>query len=184
MRNSTEKDKMETQMSHFYVKKPSTPHIMDSQVDLTQEEYERRLFVEEQLTSLGISTSVFDANKDGHEDKDILEAIIIANRGEEIPEDLKVRIQRKHLLEQRGVAYPVIFTETDTNILIEVPDLGILTEANDEAKKKGGMAEAILMARDAIGITCIEAEDNGEKPKEATPISQIDASKGTFEFLK
>ena len=27
------------------------------------------------------------------------------------------------------VTYPVIFTDVDTNILIEVPDLGILTEA-------------------------------------------------------
>ena len=27
------------------------------------------------------------------------------------------------------VAYPVIFTDMDTNILIEVPDLGILTDA-------------------------------------------------------
>ena len=33
--------------------------------------------------------------------------------------------------------YPVIFTDVDTNILIEVPDLGILTEANEEGKKKG-----------------------------------------------
>ena len=99
MSYSIEKDKMESNMSPFGVKKPSTPHIMDSQVELTEEEYKRRLFVEEQLTALGISTSVFDANKDGHEDKDILEAIIIANRGEEIPEDLKIRIQRKHLLE-------------------------------------------------------------------------------------
>ena len=30
------------------------------------------------------------------------------------------------------VAYPVIFTDMDTNILIEVPDLGILTEAKKE----------------------------------------------------
>ena len=32
--------------------------------------------------------------------------------------------------------YPVIFTEVDTNILIEIPDLGILTEANEEGKDK------------------------------------------------
>ena len=30
------------------------------------------------------------------------------------------------------VAYPTIFTETDTNILIEIPDLGIFTESNSE----------------------------------------------------
>ena len=60
------------------------------------------------------------------------------------------------------VAYPVIFTDMDTNILIEVPDLGILTEANEEGKTKGTIADAIMMARDAIGISCIEAEDRGD----------------------
>ena len=78
------------------------------------------------------------------------------------------------------VTYPVIFTEVDTNILIEVPDLGILTQANDEKKKKASMAEAIMMARDAIGISCIEAEDNDVKFNEASLLSQIDISKGTF----
>ena len=53
------------------------------------------------------------------------------------------------------VAYPTIFTDVGNNILIEVPDLGILTEANEEGKRKGTMAEAIMMARDAIGIKCI-----------------------------
>ena len=46
-------------------------------------------------------------------------------------------------------AYPVIFTDVDTNILVEVPDLGILTEANEEGKAKGTIADAIEMARDA-----------------------------------
>ena len=35
------------------------------------------------------------------------------------------------------VTYPVIFTDIKTNILIEVPDLNILTEANEEGKEKG-----------------------------------------------
>ena len=42
------------------------------------------------------------------------------------------------------VTYPVIFTDVDTNILIEVPDLGILTEANEEGKPKGTMADAMM----------------------------------------
>ena len=78
------------------------------------------------------------------------------------------------------VAYPVIFTEVETNILIEVPDLGIITEANEEGKKKGSMADAIMMARDAIGISCIEAEDEGREIVEASAFSQIDVSKGIF----
>ena len=78
------------------------------------------------------------------------------------------------------VAYPVIFTDVDTNILIEVPDLGIITEANEEGKAKGTMADAIMMARDAIGINCIEAEDNGKKIIKPSEIYDIDVSKGTF----
>lgn len=96
MRNLVGQNDNELKQSVFAVKKPSSPHVMDSQVELTEEEYKRRIYVEEQLSALGISTSIFDANKDGHEDKDVLEAIIIANRGEEIPEDLKIRIKNKN----------------------------------------------------------------------------------------
>ena len=78
------------------------------------------------------------------------------------------------------VAYPVIFTECETNILIEVPDLDILTEANEEGRSKGTMADAIMMARDAIGIKCILAEDEGRKVKDASQISDIDVTKGAF----
>ena len=77
------------------------------------------------------------------------------------------------------VAYPVIFTDVDTNILIEVPDLEILTEANEEGKPKGTLADAIMMARDAIGIACIE-EDKGEDIKEPSPLENIDISQSTF----
>ena len=78
------------------------------------------------------------------------------------------------------VTYPVIFTYVDTNILIEVPDLGILTEANEEGKPKGTMADAMMMARDAIGLSCITAEDEGKKVKQPSVMSEIDISKGTF----
>ena len=78
------------------------------------------------------------------------------------------------------VTYPVIFTDFDTIILIEVPDLGILTESNEEGKPKGSMADAITMARDAIGISCIEAEDNGKVVLHPSKMTDIDVSKGTF----
>lgn len=78
------------------------------------------------------------------------------------------------------VTYPVIFTEVDTNILIEVPDLEILTEANEEGKNKGTMADAIMMARDAIGLACINAEDEKRSMVEPTKLSDVDISKGTF----
>ena len=52
--------------------------------------------------------------------------------------------------------YPVIFTEVENAILVEVPDLEILTEGKD-------MQDAIEMARDAIGLMGIDMEDEGEK---------------------
>lgn len=64
--------------------------------------------------------------------------------------------------------------------MIEVPDLGILTEANEEGKKKGTIADAIMMARDAIGLTCISAEDAGEEIAAASKLGDVDVSKGTF----
>lgn len=78
------------------------------------------------------------------------------------------------------VTYPVIFTEVDTNILIEVPDLGILTEANSEDEPKGSITDAIMMARDAIGLSCIEREDSSEEIVEPSSLSEIDIAKGTF----
>lgn len=77
-------------------------------------------------------------------------------------------------------AYPVIFTEVDTNILIEVPDLGILTEANEEGRLKGTMADAIMMARDAIGLACIQAQDSGKEIPAASHIEDINIAKGNF----
>lgn len=78
------------------------------------------------------------------------------------------------------VTYPVIFTDVDTNILIEVPDLGILTETNEDGKQKGSMADAITVARDAIGISCIEAEDEEKEVAKPSEMADIDVSKGTF----
>ena len=78
------------------------------------------------------------------------------------------------------VTYPVIFTEVDTNILIEVPDLQIFTEANDEAEPKGTMADAIMMARDTIGLACMAMEDEGTTIPEAGKLQEVDAAKGVF----
>ena len=78
------------------------------------------------------------------------------------------------------VTYPVIFTDIKTNILIEVPDLNILTEANVEGKEKASFADAIMMARDAIGLSCISAEDRGEPVAKASALNDIDLKKGTF----
>lgn len=69
--------------------------------------------------------------------------------------------------------YPVIFTQAENVILVEVPDLEILTEGKD-------MSDAIEMVRDAIGVTGISMEDHGESIPEASEISNINPKKGTF----
>ena len=72
----------------------------------------------------------------------------------------------------KGV-YPVIFTESKGVILVEVPDFSILTEGKD-------LANAIEMARDAIGLKGISCEDNNISIPEPTKASIIDIEKGTF----
>lgn len=72
--------------------------------------------------------------------------------------------------------YPVIFTALDDEkdtVLIEVPDLGIMTEGY-------GMADAVSMARDAIGLKGIYYEDEGRELPEASKIQDIDVNAGTF----
>ncbi len=72
--------------------------------------------------------------------------------------------------------YPVIFTpvhdEKDT-ILIEVPDMKILTEGY-------GAADAVCMARDAIGLKGICCEDEGREIPPPSEIGAVDLSEGTF----
>lgn len=70
-------------------------------------------------------------------------------------------------------AYPVIFTQTKENVLVEVPDLDILTEGID-------MVDAIDMARDAIGIHGIALEDRGLEIPSRSDLEKIDVKKGTF----
>ena len=62
--------------------------------------------------------------------------------------------------------YPVILTPADNIILVEVPDMEILTEGKD-------YQDAIEMARDAIGLKGITLPD-------ASDISVINPEKGTF----
>lgn len=78
------------------------------------------------------------------------------------------------------VVYPVIFTDVEDNILIEVPDLEICTEANDARKKKGTLADAVAMARDAIGLCCVFREDEKWEIPNPTNIEEVDIRKGVF----
>ena len=69
--------------------------------------------------------------------------------------------------------YPVFFTKTNDNVLVEVPDLDILTEGKD-------MNDAIDMARDAIELTCVTMEDNKEEIPNPSDISELNVDNGTF----
>ena len=69
--------------------------------------------------------------------------------------------------------YPVFFTRTEDKILVEVPDLDILTEGTD-------MNQAIDMARDAIELKCVSMEDAKEEIPLPSDISFLDVAKGTF----
>lgn len=69
--------------------------------------------------------------------------------------------------------YPVIFTQTDNAVLVEVPDLEILTEGKN-------IQDAIEMARDAIGLTGISMQDHGESIPEARDSKDINIKSGTF----
>ncbi len=69
--------------------------------------------------------------------------------------------------------YPVFFTITKECVLVEVPDLDILTEGKD-------LNDAIDMARDAIELKCVSMEDAKETIPNPSEISSLDIRKGTF----
>lgn len=69
--------------------------------------------------------------------------------------------------------YPVLFTQTEDCVLVEVPDLEILTQGKN-------LADAIEMARDAIGLMLITMQAHNQEIPDSTPEIQIDILQGTF----
>lgn len=70
--------------------------------------------------------------------------------------------------------YPVILTLTEEGtILVEVPDLGIITEGED-------FEDAISMAEDAIELTGVDMQDNNEEIPEPSALDEIDPTKSEF----
>lgn len=69
--------------------------------------------------------------------------------------------------------YPVILTQTEDCILIEVPDLEILTQGKD-------LSDAIEMARDAIGLTIITMQDHMQEIPEPSFKANINMEESTF----
>lgn len=64
------------------------------------------------------------------------------------------------------VIYPVVFTKLDDGYMVYVPDMEINTQGDD-------LAEAIDMARDAIGIMCIDMQDDKKPLPAASDISSV-----------
>lgn len=69
--------------------------------------------------------------------------------------------------------YPVFLTKTEDVVLVEVPDLEILTEGKD-------MNDAIDMARDAIELKCVSMEDAKLDIPVPSDISSLNVNNCTF----
>ena len=63
-------------------------------------------------------------------------------------------------------AYPVILSQGEKYVIAYVPDFDINTQGKD-------VADAIEMARDAIGVVGIDMEDDGESLPEPTTFSTV-----------
>lgn len=72
--------------------------------------------------------------------------------------------------------YPVIFTPDGEWFVVDVPDLGISTQGE-------GLADAIDMARDAINLTGVTLQDNGEPVPEPSSISSVTVGEGQIVSL-
>ncbi|MBQ7765349.1 MAG: type II toxin-antitoxin system HicB family antitoxin [Lachnospiraceae bacterium] len=69
--------------------------------------------------------------------------------------------------------YPVYFTKAKDIILVEVPDLEILTEGKD-------MNDAFKMARDAMELKCVSLEDAKQEIPAPSKMKDLDVLKGIF----
>lgn len=72
--------------------------------------------------------------------------------------------------------YPIVLTQVTTGFVVYVPDLSINTEGAD-------LADAIAMARDAIGIWGITEQDTGRAIPDASPLDSITHEDGEIVTL-
>ena len=69
--------------------------------------------------------------------------------------------------------YPVILTQIEDCVLVEVPDLEILTQGKN-------LADAMDMARDAIGLTIVTMQDKEQYVPEPSIEANINVKESTF----
>ena len=70
-------------------------------------------------------------------------------------------------------AYPVVFTKLEDGYAVYVPDFDIDTQGDD-------VAEAIEMARDAIGIMGIDMEDDNKPLPAPSRLETVTCEEGEF----
>ena len=68
-------------------------------------------------------------------------------------------------------AYPIIMTQGSTKIVVYVPDFQINTQGED-------YADAMEMARDAIGLMGIDMEDDGEQLPVPSSMAEVRTEAG------
>ena len=56
---------------------------------------------------------------------------------------------------ERRMAYPIVISKENDGYYVDIPDFGIATQGED-------IADAMSMARDAIGLMGIDMEDDGD----------------------
>ena len=59
-------------------------------------------------------------------------------------------------MEDRRIAYPIVISKEEDGYFVEIPDFDIATQGKD-------IADAMAMARDAIGLMGIDMEDDGKQ---------------------
>ena len=69
-------------------------------------------------------------------------------------------------MKRSAYAYPIVMTQGKEHIVVYVPDFCINTQGAD-------MAEAMEMARDAIGLMGIDMQDDGEALPKASALSSV-----------
>lgn len=76
----------------------------------------------------------------------------------------------------KKVVYPITLTPVEGGYLVYIPDFDVNTEGKDEA-------DAMLMARDAIGLLGIVYEDEGRALPAPTSPDNVRAEKGVIRTL-
>jgi predicted RNase H-like HicB family nuclease len=74
------------------------------------------------------------------------------------------------------IVYPAVFSKTETGYVVSIPDFPIDTQGSD-------LADAIEMARDALGLMGIDWEDDEKPFPSPTPTEDVERDDGDIVSL-